>query len=161
MQLKPVRRIHFDRCNMCGSEGQLVYGSILYGSICNDCINARFARTPQGKAYLIGLENYLQYEKYILNDCDSAPLIRAALMDIYGRYRAIISCIEVGDRSILILLKSKYRGRDSEIAIETPRTCETNKINLTYTIKDTKTSRINVRRHYCLIDNKVYEVINK
>lgn len=153
--LKPVRKVNHDRCNICDSDKGLVYGSIMYGSICNKCIETRFNRNNSGKLYMNNMEQMPEFEYRALYESPYAKGISTALMDIYGRYQAKLTNASIDNSgNVLIQLDSKYKNSDCVISVWTTNS----NIGLTvvYNIVNKKSNHEILSRVFRIQGDKVF-----
>lgn len=153
--LKKVNRITRGKCNICNSDRGLVYSSIMYGSICNKCMQERFNRDSQGKTHLKGMETMPEFEFEALFKSPLAKGIATALMDIYGRYQAILTeALVYPEGNIVIRLSSKYRGKDCIITLWTTKT--NTYPTVVYNIVDRVSKHEIIQRVFRIKENEVY-----
>lgn len=143
-------------CSVCGLDNQLIYASIMTGTLCTECVN-KIVTDDRG---IITSSNDVIPNKVIIELLGNHPfgyLIRTALLDIYDRYIARLESIEMDDTNAVITLSCLYRKKPNKIKIATGYYDKFKSVK--YTIYDNNNTKL-VRQFVECDYNKAYIVKN-
>ena len=106
------------KCNLCGKRtDNIVISSPLDGNICLECAKSNFIKTPDGSI----VPNY--YDKkgllYLISQMDkqTQSMLKKKFREIQERYVYRIMDYSVYGDYLIILLKSRYRKKDTMIRL--------------------------------------------